>query len=61
MPKSNWTQPAPIWSSRPTAHGIISAYSVQMWQLVLIGFLFQLNAIVWGSIGIYEAARLILS
>lgn len=60
-PSKKWTHPVPVWASRPDGDNFIASFTAPLWLFLLIGLMLQLNLLVWSGIGIYEAARLILS
>lgn len=55
-----WSASIPIWVSRKTASGDISTFNVSGWFFMLIWSVGLINALAWGCIGIYEAARFVL-
>jgi hypothetical protein len=57
--KSFWTETIPIWVSRKTANGDVSAFSVSGWVFMLVHFLILLNVILWGGYGIYEWVKVV--
>lgn len=54
-----WFAQIPIWVSRKTADGMTSQFSVPLYLFMIIGLLGVLNFLLWGGIGIYEAARVL--
>lgn len=55
--KGDWTRSVPVWVSRKTASGMVSAFSLPMWFLMAIGMVASLNAIAWGVIGLIEVVQ----
>ena len=50
----------PIYTTRPDASGDTASYSLSLWMTILVMVLIWVNIVVWGCIGLYEAARVVL-
>lgn len=57
--RQRYIHPIPIWVSRKNADGFISEFTVPLWLFLVIGLVALANALLWGGIGLYEAARVI--
>jgi hypothetical protein len=57
---SKWTFPMALWVSRKDADGMIYHVTVPMWLFIVFGFIILANVLVWGVIGLVEAAEYVL-
>jgi len=53
------SQVMPLYVTRKTANGETGSLSISVWSALLILLLVVFNIIVWGLIGLYEAARVV--
>lgn len=49
----------PVYVTRKTANGYTGSYSLAAWMPLLAIALIWLNIVVWGCVGLYEAARIV--
>lgn len=54
------TTAIPVHVTRQTADGYTGSLTLSVWMQLLILLLVWLNAVAWGLIGLYEAARVVL-
>lgn len=52
-------QGIPLYVTRKTADGLIGEWSISPYVGLLIWFIFLINVLLWGGVGIYEALKFI--
>lgn len=57
--KVTWTTPLPIYVTRENASGEIGTFSMASYITLPAMFLFFVNVIVWGVVGLVEAVRVL--
>jgi hypothetical protein len=55
-----WTDSVPVWVSRPTASGQITAFTLSGWMFMLLAVLLLANLFGWSVVGLVELVQYIL-